>query len=130
MSPDQIVAAFRDKACEQVQVTPEGLDRYRVATPFESDDGDRLVVVLKQEEGGWLLTDEAHTWMRLTHDLDEGDLRRGTRKKLIANALDMACVEDRDGELVLPIRDRHFGEALLGFARAILQISDPSVTIS
>lgn len=68
--------------------------------------------------------------MRLTHDLDEGDLRRGTRKKLIANALDMACVEGRDGELVLPIRDRHFPEALLRFVKAILQTSDPSVTIS
>lgn len=51
MSPDQIVAAFRDKACEQVQVTPEGLDRYRVATPFESDDGDRLVVVSRRRRG-------------------------------------------------------------------------------
>ena len=127
MSSDQIVAAFRETVCAQVQKAPEGLDRYRVATPFEFDDGDRLVIVLKRVEGGWLLTDEAHTLMRLTYDLDEADLRRSTRQKLIANALAMGGVEGRDGELVLPIRDDRFGAALFSFVQAILRISDVSV---
>ncbi len=101
MSSDQVVAAFRENVCAQVQIAPEDLDCYRVAMPFEFDDGDRLVIVLKRVEGGCLLTDEAHTLMRLTYDLDEDDLRRSTRQKLVANALAMGGVDGRDGELVL-----------------------------
>ena len=124
MNAKDIATAFREKVCNEIHVTSEGVDRYRVVTPFEFDDGDGIVVVLKRTGSEWQLTDEAHTFMRLTYDMDETDLFRGTRQKLIANALDMSCVEDRDGELVLAVPDERFGDALFSFVQAILRISD------
>ncbi len=126
MNTEGIVSSFRDKVCDHINLQPEGLDRYRVVTPFEFDDGDALVVVLRRHEGGWILTDEGHTVMRLTYDIDEADLRRGTRQKIIENTLSAFQVEDRDGEYVLPVPQRRFGDALFSYIQAILKIADVS----
>lgn len=87
MTTDTITQQFRQKVCDQVRMVPEGIDRYRVFTPFIFEDGDHLVVVLKHENGRWVLSDEGHTFMHLTYDLDEKDLRSGGRQKIISNTL-------------------------------------------
>lgn len=115
---------FRKAICESVTLVPEGLDRYRVVTPFQLDDGDHLVIVLKRDRGGWTLSDEGHTFMHLTYDIDEKDLVRGTRGAIIANTLAAFAVEDRDGELALSVPESRFGDALYNFAQALLKVSD------
>ena len=62
--------------------------------------------------------------MRLTYDIDEKDLHRGTRQTIISNALSTFQIEDRDGELVLDVPDERFGDALYSFVQALLKISD------
>ena len=124
MSIETIELDFREKVCLQLRLVSEGLERFRVFTPFLFDDGDHLAIVLRRENGGWLLSDEGHTYMHLTYDLDEKDLQRGTRQKIIANALSVFHVEDRDGELMLKIRDGQYGDALYSFVQALLKISD------
>lgn len=104
----------------------EGLGRYRVFTPFQFDDGDHLSIVLRQDGQHWQLSDEAHTFMHLTYDIDEQDLLRGNRQIIIDNALSMFYVEDRDGELVLNIENEQFGDALYSFVQALLKITDVS----
>src|SRR6266542_2163316 len=98
MATDMIEREFKQKVCEQVSLASEGLDRFRVFTPFLFEDGDHLAIVLKRENGTWLLSDEGHTYMHLTYDLDERDFQRGTRQKIIANALSAFRVDDRNGE--------------------------------
>ena len=71
-----------------------------------------------------MLSDEAHTHMHLTYDLDEKDLQRGTRQKIIANALSTFQVEDKEGELVLDIPEERYGDALYSFVQALLKITD------
>jgi len=39
MTIDTIFNDFRDKVCEQVQLKQEGVERYRVFTPFLFEDG-------------------------------------------------------------------------------------------
>ena len=73
-----------------------------------------------------MLSDEAHTYMHLTYDIDERDLHTGTRQKIISNALSTFHVEDRDGELLLDIPDERYGDALYSFVQALLRISDVS----
>jgi hypothetical protein len=124
MASDPIERDFRQKVCEQVHLAAEGLDRFRVFTPFRFEDGDHLAIVLKRENGGWVLTDEGHTYMHLTYDLEERDLQRGTRQKIIANALSAFRVEDREGELVLSIPEQRYGDALYSYVQALLKISD------
>ena len=66
MTLQTIEEAFKYKVCESVFLLPEGVNRYRVFAPFLFDDGDHLVIVLKKELDRWVLSDEGHTFMRLT----------------------------------------------------------------
>ena len=124
MTIETIERDFKEKVCEKVRLAPEGLERFRVFTPFQFEDGDHLAIVLKREEGHWVLSDEGHTYMHLTYDLDEKDMQRGTRAKIISNALSAFLVEDRAGELALAVPDGRYGDALYNFVQAILKISD------
>ena len=118
MTVETIEADFRLKVGESVRLASEGVNRYRVFTPFLFEDGDHFAVVLKRENGGWVLSDEGHTYMHLTYDLDEKDLHRGNRQKIISNALSMFSVEDKEGELRLLIPEEQYGDALFSFVQA------------
>ena len=72
------------------------------------------------------MSDEGHTYIHLTYDIDEKDLQKGNRQKIITNALSLFKVEDRDGELMLAIRDDRYGDALYSFAQALMKITDIS----
>lgn len=124
MSVQIIEAAFKQRVCEQLSLMPEGRERYQVLTPFLFDDGDHLAIVLKQRHGQWILSDEGNTYMRLTYDLDESDLHRGTRRRIIENTLAAFSVEDQHGELIARIEDDQYGDALYSFIQALLKISD------
>lgn len=126
MSIETIEQDFHKKVSTKVRLAAEGLGRFRVFTPFLFEDGDHLAIVLKQEGSRWILSDEAHTYMHLTYDIDEKELHRGTRQKIISNALSTFHVEDRNGELVLDVPDERYGDALYSFVQALLKISDVS----
>ncbi len=126
MSIETIERDFHEKVLAKVRLAAEGMDRFRVFTPFLFEDGDHLSIVLKKEGAQWMLSDEAHTYMHLTYDIDERDLRSGARKKIIADALSMFQVEDRAGELVLEISGERYGDALYSFVQAILKVADVS----
>ena len=61
--------------------------------------------------------------MHLTYDIDEQQLFRGTRQDIISKALSAFGVKDRDGELILEIRDTGYGDALYAFAQSLLKIT-------
>jgi len=115
---------FKRKVTEKLSLSSEGIDRYRVFTPFMFEDGDHLGIVMKRRNGGWVLSDEGHTYMHLTYDLEEKDLQKGTRQKIITNALSMFSVEDLEGELVIAIQNDRYGDALYNFIQALLKITD------
>ena len=117
---------FKEKVSAKIRLSEEGLERYRVFTPFRFDDGDHLSIVLKKNGSEWVLSDEAHTYMHLTYDIDERDLLRGTRQTMISNALSVFEVEDCDGELLLNVPEERYGDALYSFVQALLKISDVS----
>lgn len=124
MSVEAIERDFKQKVCDHIRLVSEGMNRYQVFTPFQFEDGDHLVIVLKQENAHWFLSDEGHTFMHLTYKLDEKDLHRGTRQKIITNALSMFSVSDRGGELAIDIKDDRYGDALYSFVQAVLKITD------
>ena len=126
MSIETIERDFHEKVSAKVRLAAEGIDRFRVFTPFLFEDGDHLSIILKKEGGRWVLSDEAHTYMHLTYDIDEKDLQSGTRWKIISNALSTFRVEDRDGELVLDIPEERYGDALYSFVQALIKVTDVS----
>ncbi|MDP3062292.1 MAG: DUF1828 domain-containing protein [Chloroflexota bacterium] len=124
MEASLVEKQFRDIICEQVRLQSEGVNRYHVFTPFRFEDGDHLVVVLKQEGDRWFLTDEGHTYMHLTYEVDEADFERGTRQQIITNAIALFSVLDVKGELRIAVQGNQFGNALYSFVQALLKISD------
>lgn len=126
MNIETIERDFREKVCAKIRLAAEGVDRYRIFTPFLFEDGDHLAIVLKRERSGWILSDEGHTFMHLTYDIDEKDLQRGTCQKIITNALSLFQVDDRDGELIIRVRGDQFGDALYSFIQALMRVADVS----
>lgn len=124
MTTSDIERDLREKVSESVSLHQEGVDRFRVLSPFVLDDGDHLSIVLRRENGGWVLSDEGSTFMHLTYSISETDLQRGTRQKIISNALSSFHVADREGELLMPVKEGEYGHALYSFVQAILKISD------
>ena len=121
---ERIEREFREKVSEEVRLMPEGAGRYLVFTPFCFDDGDHLTILLKQDGTRWFLSDEAHTYMRLSFDMDVQELLRGPRRKIIAATLEKFQIEDRDGELLLDLSGRQYGDALDSFIQALLAITE------
>lgn len=101
-----------------------GLNRYIVHVPFTFDDGDHFVVILKEEGGAWFLSDEGHTFMHISYDYSNLEFDRGTRRSIIDKVLSNFSIEDRTGELVLPIPPGQYGDALFSFTQAITKITD------
>ena len=126
MSIETIEQDFHRKVSQKIRLSGEGIDRYRVFTPFLFDDGDHLAIVLKKDGMRWVLSDEAHTYMHLTYGIEEKDLHRGPRQKIISNALSTFGIEDQEGELVLEVPEERYGDALFSFVQGLLKITDVS----
>lgn len=124
MNPQEIEQAFREKVCDALRLEREGSDRYRVVTPFLYGDGDHLSIVLCRNDSGWVLSDEASTYMHLSYELDDRALDTGTRQKIISDALTFFGIEDDDGELRIGIDDDQYGDALYSLVQAMLRICD------
>ena len=128
MSIETVTQEFRNGVSECVRLSAEGHDRFRVFTPFMFDDGDHLVIVLKRERGGWVLSDEAHTYMHLADELDDDDRQSGICDRVIAKAFAMFRIEDRGGELIHPITNEGYADALFAFAQGLLTIAAAAYT--
>ena len=125
MSTDTIVASFKEKVSREIQLEPQGLNRFVVYTPFMFDDGDHYVAVLRQEPSGWLLSDEGHTLMHMSYS--DVDLSAGTRAKVIEQVLGSAGVKSEAGELKLAVPNEAFGDALFSFVQAISRVTSAAL---
>ena len=123
MSIGTIEKDFIDSISAEIELVPDGKDRFYVYTPFRFNDGDHISIILKKESEKWILSDEGHTYMHLTYDIDEQQLFRGNRQDIISRALSSFGVKDRGGELILEIKDTGYGNALYAFAQALLKIT-------
>lgn len=128
MSVEQILRAFEESISKSIRLLPEGTDRYQVFTPFHFGDGDHFVVVLKKVAGrGWILTDEGHTYMHLSYDMNLSGLARGNRNEIIEGTLDRYEIIEQAGQLIKVI-DSHLyaGNYLYNFIQCLVHISDIS----
>lgn len=123
---DTLREEFKARVCEQVDVQQQAENRFVVNTPFRYEDGDHFGIVLKREGNEWILTDEASTLMHLSYEISDKDLESGSRFEIITNSLTGFSVENRAGELVIPVHEERFGDALFSFVQAILKVSDVS----
>jgi hypothetical protein len=125
MTTIEIETSFKKKVCDEVQLEVEGNDRLIVYTPFTFDDGDHFVVVLKRESGEWLLSDEGHTFMHMSYT--GLDFSKGTRAKIIDDAIASFGLNNRNGELVVPVSTGNYGDALFSFVQALGRITSTTL---
>jgi len=123
-SPEAIERDFKAKVADELRITSEGIDRFVVLTPISFGDGDALPIVLKKGNDQWFLTDEAHTFLQLSYRLSDEELEQPPRRDLIDRILSSFEIENRNGELILPIPDQQYGDALYTFIQALLKIDD------
>lgn len=121
-----IVNDFKEKVSEAVRLHEEGINRYRVFTPFSFDDGDRFSIVLQCNGNGWLLTDEGHTFMHMSYEMDMAALERGNRAELLESVLNNFGILESDGSLELRFEPDEAGNALYTYLQALTKISDLS----
>lgn len=127
MNIDSVQSLFRESVCSRISLEAEGLNRYRVFTPFCFDDGDYLSIVLKRErDGRTVLSDEGHTLMHLSYDTEYSKIMKGNRLKLINNAFAAYMIDDRDGELIIYVEDDDYGGAFYNYIQGLLKIIDTS----
>jgi len=126
MNISSIKEDFKKTVCEQIELKPQGEDRFLVMTPFRFEDGDHFVIALKRESNGWILTDEANTIMHLSYWMDTDAIESGNRKEIVDSSLSIFSVENRDGELVIPVSGERFGNALFNFVQALTKVTDLS----
>lgn len=126
MNAIEIKDAFKGKVSDQIDLEQEGEDRFLVQTPFRFEDGDHFSIILKRDRDEWIITDEASTFMHLSYWLEEKAVESGNRQEIVKNSLSYFSVQNRDGELVIPVVDNRFGDALFNFVQALTKISDIS----
>ena len=116
--------AFRDKVCAEVRLEADGRSRYRVYTPFHFNDGDHLVMVLRQKNGHW---SSPMKGIPICTSLTNSTRRAYTRVRDSRSSpipLTRSPLKMSREELRAEITDERYGETLFDFVQAILRISD------
>ena len=78
MAIETIERDFHEKVSIEDSAGSRGHGTLPRVHPFLFEDDDHLRIVLSKEGARWVLSDEAHTYMHLTYDIDEKDLQGGT----------------------------------------------------
>jgi hypothetical protein len=115
---------FKEKVCTEIRILPEGVNRFRVFTPFKFDDGDHLALVMKRFQDDWILSDEGHTYMHLSYFLDIDSLEKGTRAKIISDTLLNFGINDNEGVLVAKLKENNWGDIFYNFIQGLVKITD------
>jgi hypothetical protein len=126
MELKHIEKEFKEKVCNEIRLMQEGIERYRVFTPFQFDDGDSFAIVLKKNGTDWILSDEGHTFMHLSYEIDIDSLDKGTRAKIISTTLNTFGIKEKDGHLFANITEENMGNVFYNYVQALIKITDVS----
>jgi hypothetical protein len=122
-----IESALKDKISREISLKEEGVNRFRIFNPYEFDDGDHFSIFLKKENGHWKFTDDAHTIMHLSYDMDVSALKKeGTRQKILTNIISNFGLDEYDGSLSIRIESDDFGSAFYNYIHALIKVTDLS----
>ncbi len=128
MNIETIQESFKSTVAASVSLFPEGVNRYQIVTPFHFDDGDHFVIVLRKNgSDDWILTDEGHTYMHMSYHMDLSLLEQGTRNTIIESALEKYGMEEKEGQIVVPLDNfANAGNIFYNFIQCLVSITDAS----
>ena len=123
MNIQSIIKEFKNTVSDEITIESQGLNNFRIITPFTYGDGDHFVIYLKLLSGNAaFLTDEGHTYMHLSYD--DIDFWEGNRGRLLEKIKAEFQLRDDDGRLELAIPDKRYGDALFSYIQAVQKIMD------
>lgn len=122
----EIQNKLREIVSSEISLLEEGIDRFRVFTPFEFEDGDHFSIVLKKNGEYWIFSDEAHTIMHMSYDMDISVLKKGNRQKIITNTLSNFGIDENNGILSIKAKEENLGNAFYNFIQGLVKITDLS----
>ncbi len=128
MNVNAIQDSFKTTVDKSVRLFPEGVNRYQIFTPFHFDDGDHFVITLQKEDSGnWIITDEGHTYMHMSYQMDLSSLEHGRRNSIIETALGKYGIEEREGQIFARIdRVENAGNIFYNFIQCLVSITNVS----
>jgi len=124
MEIKNIEKEFKEKVCKEIRLMEEGVNRYHIFTPFQFDDGDSFAIVLKRTGNKWILSDEGHTFMHMSYDLDMDSLDTGNRAKIIGTTLNTFGVKENKGILIAEVNEKNIGNMFYNYVQALIKITD------
>lgn len=124
MEIKNIEKEFKEKVCKEIRLMQEGVERYRIFTPFQFDDGDSFAIVLKKAGKSWILSDEGHTFMHLSYEMDMDSLDKGTRAKIISTTLNTFGINEKEGILFAEVDEKNMGNVFYNYVQALIKITD------
>lgn len=124
MEIKHIEKEFKEKVCKEIRLMQEGIERYRIFTPFQFDDGDSFAIVLKKAGKNWILSDEGHTFMHLSYEIDIDSLDKGTRAKIISTTLNTFGISEKEGILFAEVNEKNMGNIFYNYVQALIKITD------
>lgn len=119
-----ILTNLKKTVCNSIEMIEEGIDRFRIFTPFGFEDGDSFAIVLKKIGNKFILSDEGNTLMHLSYEMDIDGIGKGTRSKIINDILEYHGIRKKNGAFVKEIDFLNVGNALFDFIQALIKISD------
>lgn len=109
---------FQEQVAQSISFFSDGIGRYKVSVPFMFHDGGLFVIILKKEGPQWIFSDEGHTLMHCSSAM-EGD---SPPQRMMKRILPLFQVQNRNGELILPIEDKQYRDAFWSFIQAIIAL--------
>ena len=109
--------------CADIQVV-ERRGMILISMPLAGRDGDRFTVYVERTTGGWRLSDNATTLMRLSYENDVSRLLDGARGKLFETILAESQIQEEDGELYLAVPADSLIHGLFTLTQGMTRIED------
>lgn len=127
MKIEEVEHIIKSTISSEIKILPEGVDRYKIFSPFEFDDGDRIVIVLKKINNKYCFTDEGHTYMHLSYNNDISSFEKGNRAQIISSVLNsFNLIEDRGALIHYLGEANEWGNSLYNYIQALIKITDIS----
>jgi hypothetical protein len=121
MDAEELIAGLRKSSCSDLEVERRTTNRFMIHTGYTYPDGDELHILLVDNDGKWILTDEGHTTMWLSY---ENFKITDSRRNLLDRTLNTNGVTLSDGELYIEVNPNSAGLGLRSIIQAEIQIAD------
>lgn len=123
MDVDNIIKELKRAVCSSLDVEVRGIDRIMIHTGYTYPDGDELHILIVENDGKLMFTDEGHTMMWLSYeDFNMTDSRIDVLNRVLkGNGTSLI-----DGEIIVGIdSDEHsMVSSLKSLIQTELQIAD------